>query len=301
MIRAMVRRLGIVTVLGLVFSAAIPATNQHSTTIRISGERRISFNENWRFHKGDTNGAQTDGFDDAQWTELRLPHDWAIDGPFDPKLNPHTGALPISGTGWYRKTFLLSENAKERYFTIVFDGAMSNATVWLNGHELGKRPYGYASFAFDLTPYLKYGRETNVLAVCLAPEEHSSRWYPGAGIYRNVWLDVTGPIQVTEWGTYVTTPTISDEKATVSVKTEISNRLNKDAEIVLRTSVRDQSGRRVGETARVITRNELDGCAQIFCAMKNNCGFGDHPLDLGQRATPISEARSPSVHNIFAG
>ena len=249
MIRAMVRRLGIVTVLGLVFSAAIPATNQHSTTIRISGERRISFNENWRFHKGDTNGAQNDGFDDAQWTELRLPHDWAIDGPFDPKLNPHTGALPISGTGWYRKTFLLSENAKERYFTIVFDGAMSNATVWLNGHELGKRPYGYASFAFDLTPYLKYGREANVLAVCLAPEEHSSRWYPGAGIYRNVWLDVTGPIHVAEWGTYVTTPMISDEKATVSVKTEISNRLNKDAEIVLRTSVRDQSGRRVGETS----------------------------------------------------
>ncbi len=237
MIRAMVRRLGLATLLGLVFSAAIPAANQHSTAIRITGERRISFNENWRFYKGDVKGAENPSLDDAQWSQVRLPHDWAIEGPFDPNLNPHTGALPISGTGWYRKTFLLTENAKERYFTIVFDGAMSNTTVWLNGHELGKRPYGYASFAFDLTAYLNYGREANVLAVRLAPEEHSSRWYPGAGIYRNVWLDVTGPIHVAEWGTYVTTPEVSGEKATVSVKTEISNRLNKDAQIVLRTSV----------------------------------------------------------------
>ncbi len=253
MIRAMVRRLGLATLLGLVFSAAIPAANQHSTAIRITGERRISFNENWRFYKGDVKGAENPSLDDAQWSEVRLPHDWAIEGPFDPNLNPHTGALPISGTGWYRKTFLLTENAKERYFTIVFDGAMSNTTVWLNGHELGKRPYGYASFAFDLTAYLNYGREANVLAVRLAPEEHSSRWYPGAGIYRNVWLDVTGPIHVAEWGTYVTTPEVSGEKATVSVKTEISNRLNKDAQIVLRTSVRDQAGRTVGKTSTEVT------------------------------------------------
>src|SRR2546429_5204458 len=185
-----------------------------ASRVQISNERRINFNDSWRFFKGEAEGAEQPGFDDSKWTELRLPHDWAIEGPFDPKLNPHTGALPISGTGWYRKAFLLPEDAHGRYFTVVFDGAMSNAEVWLNGHELGKRPYGYSSFAFDLTPYLKYGREANVLAVCLAPEEHSSRWYPGAGIYRNVWLDVTGPIHVAEWGTYVTTPMILDEKAT---------------------------------------------------------------------------------------
>ena len=110
--------------------------------------------------------------------------------------DPHTGALPISGTGWYRKWFTLPANAKDRFFSIEFDGAMSNAHVWLNGHELGGRPYGYIGFAFDLSPYLRFGAQENVLAVRLTPEERSSRWYPGAGIYRNVWLDVTGPVHV---------------------------------------------------------------------------------------------------------
>src|SRR6266566_5584269 len=250
--------LAVVLLAGIPFSgirafAATASGDQPSAALTISGERRISLDEDWRFYKGDAKGAEDPAFDDSHWTTLRLPHDWAIDGPFDPKLNPHTGALPISGTGWYRKSFLLPETAKERRFTIVFDGAMSNATVWMNGHELGHRPYGYASFAFDLTPHLRYGDEANVLAVRLTPEEHSSRWYPGAGIYRNVWLDVTGPAHVAEWGTYVTTPEVSGEKATVSVKTEISNRLNKDAQIVLRTSVRDQAGRTVGKTSTEVT------------------------------------------------
>jgi beta-galactosidase len=248
MIRVLARRLGIVAVLGLLFCAAIPATNQPPKVIRISGERRISFNEHWRFYKGEANGARNPTFDDSSWTEIRLPHDWAIEGPFDPKLNPHTGALPISGTGWYRKSFFLSENARDRYFSIAFDGAMSNAVVWLNGHELGRRPYGYASFAFDLTPYLQFGNKENVLAVCLSPEEHSSRWYPGAGIYRNVWLDVTGPVHVAYWGTYVTTPEVSDDRATISVKTQIENRLRTDAKVVLRSSIVDESGKQVSKS-----------------------------------------------------
>src|SRR5258708_36103592 len=241
MIRASVPRAGMVAVLAFLVIAATP--DNKPPTLAISGERRISLNEGWRFHKGEAQGAENPQFDDSQWAAVRLPHDWAIDGPFDPKLNPHTGALPISGTGWYRKSFLLPDGAKDRFFTVVFDGAMSNAAVWLNGHELGRRPYGYASFAFDLTPYLHFGRDTNVISVCLAPEEHSSRWYPGAGIYRNVWLDVTGPVHVAEWGTYVTTPEISDQKATLAVKTEVQNRLDKDAAIVLRTSIVENSGK----------------------------------------------------------
>ena len=117
---------------------------------------------------------------------------------------------------WYRKSFTLPETAKGRFFSIEFDGAMSNAHVWLNGQDLGERPYGYISFAFDLTPHLKFGGQTNVLAVRLAPEDQSSRWYPGAGIYRNVWLTVTGPQHVAHWGTYVTTPEVSEAKATVA-------------------------------------------------------------------------------------
>ncbi len=195
-----------------------------ATAVNVGTERRLSFNDGWRFYKGEAAGAEQPGFADAQWREVQLPHDWAIEGPFDAKLNPHTGALPISGTGWYRKSFTLPATAKGRYFSVEFDGAMSNARVWLNGHELGGRPYGYIGFGFDLTPDLKFGGEANVLAVRLTPEDRSSRWYPGAGIYRNVWLDITGPLHVARWGTYVTTPEVSDEKASVAVKVELRNR-----------------------------------------------------------------------------
>jgi beta-galactosidase len=227
-----------------------------ATAVPVGSERRLLFTDGWRFHKGDAPGAERPDFDDSQWRPQRLPHDWAIEGPFDPKLNPHTGALPISGTGWYRKSFTLPANAQGKYFSVEFDGAMSNARVWLNGQELGERPYGYIGFSFDLTPYLKFGNETNVIAVRLTPEERSSRWYPGAGIYRYVWLDITGPQHVGRWGTYVTTPQVSDESGVVAVKTELRNRADAEARVVLRTTALDASGR---EVARVETPATLPG------------------------------------------
>src|SRR3982075_2994834 len=122
---------------------------------------------------------------------------------------------------------------------------MSNSRVWLNGHELGGRPYGYIGFAFDLTPYLRANGAPNVIAVRLAPEANSSRWYPGAGIYRNVWLDSTGPVHVARWGTYVTTPAVTPESATVAVKTTLRNRLATPARISVRSVVVDGDGHRV--------------------------------------------------------
>jgi beta-galactosidase len=228
----------------LLFLSVIPA-GAATTAVQISGERRLSFNEGWRFFKGEAEGAERPDFQDSQWSEIRLPHDWAIEGPFDPKINPHTGGLPISGTGWYRKSFTLPNSAKDRYFSIEFDGAMSNAHVWINGQDLGGRPYGYSSFAFDLTPHLHFGAQENVLAVRLTPEERSSRWYPGAGIYRNVWLDVTGAVSVGHWGTYITTPEVTDDKGTVAVKTEIRNRTGQPAKMILQTSILDPSGKMV--------------------------------------------------------
>src|SRR5450755_551471 len=195
---------------------AAAGVNAAVTPIQIDGARRASFDDGWRFVREEVTGAEQPAFDDSSWTEVRLPHDWAIDGPFDPALNPHTGALPISGTGWYRKSFTVAKDLEGRFVSVEFDGAMSNAHVWLNGKELGGRPYGYIGFSVDLTPQLRGGGAVNVLAVRLAPEANSSRWYPGAGIYRNVWLDVTGPIHVARWGTYVTTPTVSAAKATVT-------------------------------------------------------------------------------------
>ena len=114
--------------------------------------------------------------------------------------------------------------------------------VWLNGHELGGRPYGYIGFSFDLTPYLKFGA-ANVIAVRLTPEDRSSRWYPGAGIYRNVWLDITGPVHVARWGTYVTTPEVSGAQSSVAVKTEVQNRLQSERKVTLQTSVLDAAGK----------------------------------------------------------
>jgi len=226
----------------LIFLCALPLFAVDAVR---NAERRQDFNDGWRFLKGDAPGADTPAFHDSSWRALRLPHDWAIEGPFDSKWNPHTGGLPISGTGWYRKHFTVADSLRDRYLSVEFDGAMMNSRVWLNGHELGGRPYGYIGFSFDLTPYLHYGLEENVLAVRLTPEENSSRWYPGAGIYRNVWIEVTGPVHVARWGTYVTTPNVSDASAIVQVKTELRNRGNQETRMVLRTSVVDAVGRQV--------------------------------------------------------
>lgn len=233
-----------------------------AATVGPSSERRISFNDGWRFLNAPAEGAEKPEFDDSQWREVRLPHDWAIEGPFDPKLNPHTGALPISGTGWYRKSFTVSEDLKGRFLTIEFDGAMSNAHVWLNGEELGERPYGYISFAFDLTPHLRFSGQKNVLAIRLTPEDHASRWYPGAGIYRNVWLTITGPLHVEHWGTYVTTPEVISAKANVVVKTQVRNRMSQAAGVKLRTSILDESGRQL--TQAEATSSVPAESAQVF-------------------------------------
>ncbi len=207
--------------------------------------RHQSFDHNWRFVRGDPPGAERSTFDDAHWIPLRLPHDWAIEGPFDAKLNPQTGALPVAGVGWYRKAFTLPLSERGRDVTVEFDGAMSNAQVWLNGVKLGEHPYGYIGFGFDLTAHLRFGRGLNVLAVRLAPEPDSSRWYPGAGLYRNVWLNVTGPVHVARWGTFITTPEVALEQATVSVRTELRNERSAPARVELRTAIVDQAGLRL--------------------------------------------------------
>jgi beta-galactosidase len=214
----------------------------------LAGERRSSFDAGWRFQKGDAAGAEKPDFDDARWRVLDLPHDWAIEGPFDPAISPHQGALPYFGVAWYRKRFEAPESARGRHYALEIDGAMSNATVFLNGHELGGRPYGYVGFAVDLTPRLRFGGE-NVVAVRLAPEPESSRWYPGAGLYRHVWVDATGPVHVERWGTYVTTPAATEAGATVAVRTELRNRETGPARVALETVILDPEGREVARTS----------------------------------------------------
>ena len=215
-----------------------------------------NFGSNWTFHLGDVDGAQTPEFDDSGWRALDLPHDWSIEGDFNSghPATPGGGALP-GGIGWYRKSFTLPETDSGKVTFIDFDGVYMNSTVWINGHCLGLRPYGYISFRYELTPHLKFGGEANVLAVRVDNSlQPNSRWYSGSGIYRNVWLVTTGTIHVDYNGTYVTTPGMTEGAATVSIKTQIANSRNEDVVIDLSTLILDGDG---GTAADVSSELEL--------------------------------------------
>ena len=175
-----------------------------------------NFNKGWLFQKDTIPGAESISFDDANWRNLNLPHDWAIEGPFSNSNNARTGGLPVHGEAWYRKHFTVDKAYLGKQISIEFDGAMSNAKVYLNGEYIGGRPYGYIGFEVDLTPFVKFGEE-NILAVKLAPEDLSMRWYPGAGLYRNVRLKINEPVHIPQWGTFITTPSITNEKAIVKI------------------------------------------------------------------------------------
>lgn len=187
---------------------------------------RESFNDNWRFSLSDAQGAADPAFNTDAWRSLHLPHDWSIELPFDSTSPSGTGGGALrGGIGWYRKSFLLPANDKGRNIFIDFDGIYRNSEVFINGHSLGMRPNGYISFRYDLTPFLNFGNEKNIIAVRVDnSEQPNSRWYSGSGIYRNVWLTKTGPTYVDNWGTYITTPAVSAAAATVSIKTTIAGR-----------------------------------------------------------------------------
>jgi len=164
-------------------------------------------------------------FDDSAWREVNLPHDWAIEGPFDPTsriAGGGMGRLPSPGVGWYRKRIDIPAGDAGKSIFLDVDGAMSYAVVWLNGQLVGGWPFGYASWRLNLTPFVVPGGE-NLLVIRLDNPPDSSRWYPGGGIYRNVWLTKTSPVHVGQWGTYVTTPEVSPERATVNLKVTVDN------------------------------------------------------------------------------
>jgi beta-galactosidase len=252
-------------------------------------ERHVRFNDDWRFLKGEAPGAERPDFADSSWRKLTLPHDWAIEGPFDKQYNPNTGGLPVSGTGWYRKHFKIPASEKGRLVSVEFDGAMSNTRVWLNGTEVGFRPYGYSSFEIDLTPQLRWGEE-NVLAVRLTPEANASRWYPGAGIYRNVWLTITDPVHVAHWGTYVTTPEVKPDRSTVSIVTSVENRTPAAVSIRLETAIVDATGAtvsRTGSDASVPANGKQDVAQKLEVANPRLWDI-DHP-DLYQAITEVKQ------------
>lgn len=214
--------------------------------------RRVTdFNFDWRFALGDEAAYADPAFDDSTWRALRLPHDWAVEGEFSAE-NPSTaggGALP-GGVGWYRKRFITPEGvAAGRELYVEFDGVFMNSTVYINGHAIASRPYGYSSFSYELTPWLKGAGEENLIAVrCDNAEQPNSRWYAGCGIYRNVRLVEVEPLHVAYTGTYVTTPEVNDERALVVVETTLEG----SGEGLLRSKILAPNGRCVAEAERVI-------------------------------------------------
>jgi len=227
----------------------------------IYAQQRTEFllEKNWRFSKGDFPQAISDDFNDKNWEEVRIPHDWAIYGPFDRKHDlqevaiiqngervptvktGRTGGLPYMGTGWYR-TFFDVENfqSEKQIVTLKFDGAMSEARVYVNGKEVCFWPYGYNAFHCDVTEVLHVDGKNNLLAVRLENKPESSRWYPGAGLYRNVHVIQTNKAHIPVWGTYITTPFVSEEYASVRLRTEIAG---DHANIRIVTEIRDMDNK----------------------------------------------------------
>ena len=185
---------------------------------------RTCIDFDWRFDLGDDPKAIGKSYDDEGWRLLDLPHDWSIEATPDPDNPAHAGGgfFP-GGVGWYRKEIPIPADLGDRHVLIEFDGVYMNSQVWCNGYTCGTRPYGYSSFCYDLTPYVTAG-ETAVIAVRVDnARQKNSRWYSGSGIYRHVWLTIAGPVRVDHWGTYVTTPAVSDESATVQCDVTVIN------------------------------------------------------------------------------
>lgn len=179
-------------------------------------------------------------FDDSKWETVNLPHDWAINGPFYKEENAIVGGgmgrLPIQGVGWYRRKIDIPVSDKGKNIYLEIDGAMSYAIVWCNGNLVGGWPYGYNSFRLDLTPFIKPGKD-NQLAIRIDNPTNSARWYPGAGLYRNVWLTKVNPVQVSHWGAFITTKNISAASATVDLAVQIENKSTTDKSIKVVTEV----------------------------------------------------------------
>lgn len=188
--------------------------------------RSENFSDNWKFYMGDASGAQDPGFNDSGWEQVNLPHDYSIEQEYSKSGEAESGYL-LGGTGWYRKSFTLGSSAEGKQIRVDFGGVYMNATVWVNGTQVGTHPYGYTPFSFDITDYVNYGGE-NVITVKVDHQTPSSRWYSGSGIYRNVDLTVTDPVHVDLYGTKIETPNLAKE-AVSTVNADISTTVANDS------------------------------------------------------------------------
>lgn len=231
----------------------------------VNAQSRTEFllEKNWKFSRSESVNFADPSFNDKGWQSVVVPHDWAIYGPFSPKNDMQnvailqdgqteatehagrTGGLPFVGVGLYRTQFEVPQYKKGKRVTVLFDGAMANSEVYVNGKKVGGWPYGYNSFHFDITDFVQEGKK-NTLAVKLMNRPEQSRWYPGAGLYRNVHIIVTENVHIPVWGTYVTTPVVKKDFAKVNLKVKVKNAVA-NQKYELKTIIKDISGNKVSE------------------------------------------------------
>jgi beta-galactosidase len=250
------------TYLVLLFALCIGGTK---TFAQQHPRQELDFNKGWKFTLGDQAGWSAAALDDKSWRTLDLPHDWSIEGKFD-KNHPATvggGALP-GGTGWYRKQFQVPASAKGKYIAIDFDGVYRNSEVWINGHYLGKRPNGYIAFRYDLSKHLRYGAMNTIAVKVDNAKQPNSRWYSGSGIYRDVKLLTTNPVHVEQWGSYVTTPEVTEQAAKVQVELRV-NAAGKKQAAEIKTLILDASKKLVASTTQKV---QLGGTAPFTTSLE---------------------------------
>lgn len=256
---------------------------------------RELFNAGWLFARygsmpdgstlAEPSGLESPDLADTSWRTLDLPHDWGIEGPFRQELDGSTGKLPWAGIGWYRKHFTISNADKGKRFFADFDGAMSHAKVWLNGQYIGEWPYGYASFRLDLTPHIRFGAD-NVIAVRLDNPPNSSRWYPGSGLYRNVWLVKTHPVHLAYNGLFVTTPAVSGTSATVHVSMEIENQSDAPADVSIQAEIIDPDGENSVSLLREVNLQIASG------------GMGKGAMDITVEQPKLWDVSAPNLYTL---
>ncbi|MEO6547225.1 MAG: sugar-binding domain-containing protein, partial [Ferruginibacter sp.] len=232
--------------------------------------RFVVFNNDWKFYKGEIAAAEKEHFNDAKWRSIRLPHDWSIEGPFSKEWASGTAFLP-GGTGWYRKSFNLPAGFNNKKVFIYFDGVYNNSQVWINGHLLGNRPNGFASFQYELTPYLKPNGKNTIAVKVNHTKFADSRWYTGSGIYRNVYLRAVDPLHIDLWGVSFTTPFVSPSAATASVAVSLKNSGHYAGSVLVKAALLDHTGKTMGSAQKkLIAKNNTDMPAGLSLNIANS-------------------------------
>ena len=202
----------------------------------VSSREIQTLQTNWKFIKGHQDNAYLVDFDDSQWQLVTIPHDWAIAGPFILDGDGSTGKLPWKGEGWYRKELNITNEMKNKHIYLICDGIMAFPKIYINGELVGDWDYGYNSFFFEISKFLKFDQK-NILAIHVDTQNHDSRWYPGAGIFRKIQMVVVNPIHVGIWGTYITTPIIKPHYTDVRIRTTVNDLFRQDTSDITITQI----------------------------------------------------------------